>query len=69
MPGMEVRIDDGLSVPRGTVGELLVRGPSFTVGYWKGAGRIEDPKIEGWFATRDLMRQSEESEMWFVARK
>jgi long-chain acyl-CoA synthetase len=71
MPGMEVRLvnDDGLPVPRGTVGEMLVRGPSLTIGYWKGAGRIEDPKIDGWFATGDLMRQGEESELRFVARK
>ncbi len=41
-PGAEVRLidDDGLPVRRGEVGELLVRGPNVTVGYWTGAAAI-----------------------------
>jgi long-chain acyl-CoA synthetase len=71
MPGMEVRLvtDEGVPVPHGKIGELHVKGPSLTIGYWKGAGRIEDPKVDGWFATGDLMRQGEDGELWFVSRK
>jgi long-chain acyl-CoA synthetase len=70
-PGMQVRLvdDRGAPVPRGEVGELLVRGPSVTVGYWTGPGRIDDPKSDGWFPTGDLMRQGEDDDLWFVARK
>jgi long-chain acyl-CoA synthetase len=70
-PGAQVRLvdDDGAPVPRGDVGELLVRGPSLTIGYWAGPGRVDDAKPDGWFHTGDLMRQGEDDDFWFVARK
>jgi O-succinylbenzoic acid--CoA ligase len=47
MPGMEINIDDS--------GEILVKGPSLALGYWKG-GTVHDlPKNKnGFFATGDL---------------
>jgi acyl-CoA synthetase (AMP-forming)/AMP-acid ligase II len=71
-PGAEVRLVDnfGVEVPRGDVGEMLVRGPAVTPGYWTGPGRIEAPSADGWFPTGDLMRRGEhDDELWFVARK
>jgi long-chain acyl-CoA synthetase len=56
-------------VPRGEVGELVVRGPHVTLGYWAGPGLIADAPEEGWFHTGDLMRQDEKGDLWFVARK
>ena len=69
-PGTQFRLvdDEGRPVPRGEVGELLVRGPSVTVGYWSGPGRISAPP-DGWFHTGDLMREGEQHELWFVSRK
>jgi long-chain acyl-CoA synthetase len=71
MPGMEARLvtEHGVPAPHGAVGEMLVRGPSLMIGYWKSPGRIDDPRTDGWFATGDLMRQGEGDELWFVARK
>jgi acyl-CoA synthetase (AMP-forming)/AMP-acid ligase II len=68
---MEIRLvdDRGAPVQAGEVGELLVRGPTITPGYWTGSGRIDDPKRDGWFPTGDLMRQDGRDELWFVARK
>jgi long-chain acyl-CoA synthetase len=70
-PGAQVRLvdDDGASVRRGEVGELLVRGPSVTVGNWASAGQIDDPKRDGWFHTGDLMRRGKGDDLWFVSRK
>jgi long-chain acyl-CoA synthetase len=70
-PGAQVRLvdDHHVLVPRGEVGELLVRGPHVTIGYWAGPGRIKDPPKEGWFHTGDLMRQDEKGDLWFVSRK
>jgi acyl-CoA synthetase (AMP-forming)/AMP-acid ligase II len=70
-PGAEVRLVDetGAPTPRGEVGELQVRGPHVTIGYWDGPGKINDLRSHGWFATGDLMRQGEGDELWFVARK
>jgi long-chain acyl-CoA synthetase len=56
-------------VPRGEVGEFLVRGPNVTVGYWGGPDRIDDATRDGWYQSGDLMRQGEADELWFVGRK
>jgi acyl-CoA synthetase (AMP-forming)/AMP-acid ligase II len=61
--------DNRVVVARGEVGELVVRGPHVTIGYWAGAGQIKDPPKEGWFHTGDLMRQDEKGDLWFVSRK
>ncbi|MBV8458123.1 MAG: acyl--CoA ligase [Acetobacteraceae bacterium] len=69
--GAQIRLvdSDGESVTRGEVGELWIRGPNVTPGYWVGPGRIEDPTFGGWFPTGDLMRQGEGDDLWFVSRK
>lgn len=71
-PGTQVRLVDnaGAPVPRGEVGELLVRGPGLVgVGYWAGPGRVEAALEDGWFRTGDLLRQGDGDDLWFVARK
>jgi acyl-CoA synthetase (AMP-forming)/AMP-acid ligase II len=69
--GAQIRLvdDNDVLVPRGEVGELVVRGPHVTIGYWTGPGQIKDAPKEGWFHTGDLMRQDEKGDLWFVARK
>jgi long-chain acyl-CoA synthetase len=70
-PGAQVRVsrNDGAPVPQGEVGELMVRGPSVTVGYWEGPGRIAAATHGGWFRTGDLMRRGEKDDLWFVGRQ
>jgi acyl-CoA synthetase (AMP-forming)/AMP-acid ligase II len=69
--GAEVRLIDesGVPVPRGEVGELVLRGPNVTIGYWSEPGLIEDTPQDGWFRTGDLMRQGANDDLWFVSRK
>ena len=61
--------DEGRDVPRGEVGEFLVRGPYVTVGYWVGPDRVDDATRDGWYHSGDLMRRGEGDELWFVGRK
>ncbi len=70
-PGADIRIadDNGAPVPRGEVGELLLRGPNVTVGYWVEEGRIDPATSDGWFHTGDLMRCGKADDLWFVGRK
>jgi long-chain acyl-CoA synthetase len=70
-PGAQVLLvdDEGQPVPRGEVGEFLVRGPNVTVGYWIGPDRVDDVASDGWYHSGDLMRQGEGDELWFVGRK
>jgi long-chain acyl-CoA synthetase len=70
-PGAEVRLvnEKGEEAgPRGT-GELQVRGPNVTIGYWESPNVIKDATRDGWFSTGDLMRRDENENLWFVARK
>ena len=71
VPGVQFRLvdHDGADVPCGETGELLLRGPNITVGYWAGPGQIADPLNNGWFHTGDLMQQGEGEDLWFVGRK
>lgn len=69
--GMQVRLvdDNHVPVPLSEVGELALRGPNVSIGYWAGPGLIEDAPEDGWFYTGDLMRQDENGNLWFVSRK
>lgn len=66
---VQLRAPDGTTeVGTGEVGELWVKNPGVTPGYYKlpevSAERIRD----GWLATRDLMRCDEEGYYFFVGR-
>lgn len=70
IPGVEVRItdDEGHELPRGTVGELLVRGENVTPGY------LDDPDgtaailRDGWLRTGDLAYQDEDGFLFHRGR-
>jgi acyl-CoA synthetase (AMP-forming)/AMP-acid ligase II len=57
------------ALPPGQVGELLVKGPAISPGYWndpEGTGRVFR---DGWLRTGDLVRQDEEGYLWIEGRK
>ncbi len=71
IPGIEVRIADesGNDVPIGDVGELLVKGPSVMVGYFKDPEATDQTIREGWLHTGDLGRMDDKGYIFIVDRK
>lgn len=61
--GKEVRRDDS------DVGEIVVRGPSITPGYWKQKEATDATIIDGWLHTGDLAVVDEEGYVNIVDRK
>jgi len=68
---VDVRIvdDDGAELPRGTTGELHVRGPNVMPGYW---GRPDETAQvltgDGWLKTGDAARIDADGDVWIVDR-
>lgn len=67
LPGVEISIDE--SNEEG-VGEVLIRGPIVTPGYWRNpeANRASFTE-EGWYRTGDLGRVDGEGHLFIVGRK
>lgn len=61
--------DDGTDVPDGESGELLMRGPVVTPGYWRDPEATEEAIRDGWFYTGDIVRKDEEGYFYVVGRK
>ncbi|MBW2623041.1 MAG: AMP-binding protein [Deltaproteobacteria bacterium] len=60
LPGLEVRILDPETkedVPAGETGEIWLKGPGVTPGYWKRPEETEKAFVHGWFRTGDLGRR------------
>ena len=67
----ETRIvnDKGEDVPRGEVGELLVRGNGVMREYYKNPEKTAETIKDGWLYTGDMAKQDEEEFIYIVDRK
>ena len=64
-------IDDarlGADVPDGEVGELWVRGPMVTPGYWRRPEADRAVLVDGWLRTGDMGRRAPDGDFWFTGR-
>jgi fatty-acyl-CoA synthase len=61
--------EEGHDVPRGAVGELLLRTPAMIDGYWKNPEATASALRDGWFYSGDLARQDEEGYFFIAGRK
>ena len=59
---------DGSDCIAGVAGELLVRGPSVTPGYWKLPEVTARTIVEGWLHTGDVARVDADGDYWIVDR-
>lgn len=67
----EARIVDegGADVPRGTVGELLLRNPALMAGYFRDPVRTAEALRDGWLHTGDMAWQDADGFFYFSDRK
>lgn len=70
LPLIEFRIVDpnGNEVPEGEPGELMVRQPSITKGYWRQPEATAAVMEHGWYRSGDIARRDEEGLYYIVDR-
>jgi fatty-acyl-CoA synthase len=68
---IETRIVDdvGNDVEVGQAGELLLKSPVVTPGYWNNERATQESIVDGWFQTGDIVRRDEEGYFYVVDRK
>ncbi len=71
LPGVEVRIVDPESFAdfgTGEVGEIWLKGPNVTPGYWGKPQETDAAFVNGWFRTGDLGKKDEEGYYYITDR-
>lgn len=67
---MDLKIcnDDGIEVPLGEKGEIVIRGENVMYGYWKNDVATKDTIIDGWLHTGDMGYMIEEGFLYVLGR-
>ena len=65
---MEIVADDGTECGPGEEGELLIRGPHVTPGYWNRPEATAETIVDGWLHTGDVARRDEEGYYTIIGR-
>ena len=70
-PGVELRLvgPDDRDVAPGEVGEIIMRGPATTIGYYRQPDKNAEVLRGGWFHTGDLGRLDEDGYLYLAGRK
>ncbi|MDH6267168.1 fatty-acyl-CoA synthase [Rhizobium sp. SG_E_25_P2] len=69
-PLIEIRLvgPDGVDAAEGEAGEIWLRGPSVTPGYWNKPQETEKAFVDGWYRTGDLGLRSESGAIYVPDR-
>ncbi len=71
LPGLEVRIVNPATfeeVKAGETGEIWLKGPAVTPGYWQKPEETAKAFVDGWFRTGDLGRRDDEGYYYLTDR-
>ena len=65
---LKVADPDGNRVSPGVVGEIMIKGPAVTPGYWKAPDETDAAFLDGWFRTGDAGRIDGEGAIYIEGR-
>ncbi|SMG48473.1 fatty-acyl-CoA synthase [Marivirga sericea] len=60
--------EEGVKAGQQEKGELWIKGPIVTTGYWKNAKETEKAIVDGWFKTGDILIEDEDGYLYVVDR-
>ena len=73
LPGLDMKIvdvdDPHREMPAGEAGEMIIRGPNVTQGYWNKPDETAASFVDGWFLTGDIGYMDAEGWFYIVDRK
>ncbi len=61
--------ENGNDAARGELGELVMRGPQFMLGYWKSPEATDAVLRDGWYWSGDVVRVDETGQYYVVDRR
>jgi len=61
--------ENGKDVAEGELGELVMRGPQFMLGYWKSPEATDAVLRDGWYWSGDVVRVDETGQYYVVDRR
>ncbi|MNO39299.1 Long-chain-fatty-acid--CoA ligase [compost metagenome] len=65
---LKIADENGNEVARGSVGEILIKGPSVMLGYWNKPEETANSFKDGWFCTGDAAHMNDEGYIFIVDR-
>lgn len=65
---LKILDDAGREVPRGTKGEIVIRGENVMAGYWKNPEATADTVRDGWLHTGDMGTMDEDGTLYIRGR-
>lgn len=65
---MDIVDQEAMSVDEGEEGELVIRGPGVTPGYWENEAATEEAFEDGWLHTGDIATRDEDGYVYIVDR-
>jgi len=61
--------ENGNDVAQGQLGELVMRGPQFMLGYWRSPDATDAVLRDGWYWSGDVVRVDEQGQYYIVDRR
>jgi acyl-CoA synthetase (AMP-forming)/AMP-acid ligase II len=71
LPLVDARVvdEDGKELPPNRVGEIVLKGPTVTKGYWRNPEATQATIGEGWLRTSDIGKLDDEGYLYILDRK